>query len=343
MKIQAVLQARQLMIGYHPRRKDERVVLRDLNFELRSGELTCLLGPNGVGKSTLLRTLASNQPPLGGELTLDKRPLSGFSRSELAGKLGLVLTDATQAGGLRVHELVALGRQPHTGFFGRLTARDRQAVTDAMRLVGILHKRDAYVAELSDGERQKVMIAKVLVQECPVIILDEPTAFLDAVSRMDVMTLLRRLAAVQGKAVLLSTHDVDEALQLADRLWLLTPQGIQTGATEDLVISGAMDGLMPHPGIRFDAASGRFQASVAGGRRVCIEAASPLLRRWAENALRRNEYRVLAANDAAAAKAGRLRIEGASDLTWTEDGHIRRFSSFGALIEALREGVHTWK
>lgn len=153
-------------------------------------ELTCLLGPNGAGKSTLLRTLSAFQLPLEGELWLEGRPLRDYSEREKSRKIGVVLTDKTQAGGLTVYELVSLGRQPHTGFWGRLNREDHKLVEEALTAVGISHKAANYVAELSDGERQKVMIAKALVQECPLILLDEPTAFLDVVSRIEIMTLL---------------------------------------------------------------------------------------------------------------------------------------------------------
>lgn len=152
-----------------------------------------------------------------------------------------------------MYELVALGRQPHTGFFGRLHRHDHAIIQEALNAVGITHKAQSYTAELSDGERQKVMIAKALVQECPLIILDEPTAFLDVVSRIEIMTLLHRLAVEQNKAILLSTHDIEQALVLSDKLWLLSKEkGLQCGVTEDMILSHQMDNLFSHSNIRFD-------------------------------------------------------------------------------------------
>lgn len=246
-----MFEAKDLSIGYR-KGKAQHVVRAGLTFALRGGELTCLLGANGVGKSTLLRTLAAMQPPLGGELCLQGKPLALYTPKELSRLIGIVLTEKTQAGGLTVGDLVALGRQPHTGFFGRLRERDRQLVAEAMALVGIGHKAACYVAELSDGERQKAMIAKALVQECPLIFLDEPTAFLDTPSRIEVMLLLKRLANEQGKAILLSTHDTDLALTLADTLWLLTPRGLVTGATDELVSGGQVASLFSAPHVAFD-------------------------------------------------------------------------------------------
>lgn len=176
----AVITANDLCIGYRQGKQEKRIH-EHLSFRLYPGELTCLLGANGTGKSTLLRTLAASQPALSGELFVQEKPLSAYSEKERSRTIGVVLTDKTQAGGLTVYELVALGRQPHTGFFGRLNKTDHSIIEEALEAVSISHKAHSYTAELSDGERQKVMIAKALVQECPLILLDEPTAFLDVV------------------------------------------------------------------------------------------------------------------------------------------------------------------
>lgn len=221
MKVQSVvIEAKDLTIGYRHGKRGE-VVHSHLNFALCRGELTCLLGSNGAGKSTLLRTLAAVQPPLSGDITLLGKPLASYSPKERSREIGIVLTDKTQAGGLSVRELVALGRQPHTGFFGRLGKEDHGIIDHALEAVGMAEKTSKYTAELSDGERQKVMIAKALVQECPLILLDEPTAFLDVVSRIEIMTLLHRLASEEQRAILMSTHDIEQALVLGDKLWLL--------------------------------------------------------------------------------------------------------------------------
>lgn len=221
MKVQSVvIEAKDLTIGYRHGKRGE-VVHSHLNFALCRGELTCLLGSNGAGKSTLLRTLAAVQPPLSGDITLLGKPLASYSPKERSREIGIVLTDKTQAGGLSVRELVALGRQPHTGFFGHLGKEDHEIIDHALEAVGMAEKASKYTAELSDGERQKVMIAKALVQECPLILLDEPTAFLDVVSRIEIMTLLHRLASEEQCAILMSTHDIEQALVLGDKLWLL--------------------------------------------------------------------------------------------------------------------------
>ena len=290
MKKKIVIQGKDLTIGYRTGKK-EKIVHQHLNFQLHAGELTCLLGANGAGKSTLLRTLSASQPSLAGELRILDKPVSAYTEKERSRTIGVVLTDKTFTGGLSVYELVALGRQPHTGFFGRLTKEDRRIVEEAMENVGIAHKARNYTAELSDGERQKVMIAKALVQECPLILLDEPTAFLDVVSRIEIMHLLHRLAVEQNKAILLSTHDIEQALVLSDKLWLLTKgEGLQYGVTEDIILSHRMDSLFPHKDIRFDYDHGVYYPTVEGHRKVCVTCEDKTLLHWTLNALNRHGY-----------------------------------------------------
>ena len=290
MEKKVVIQGKNLSIGYRTG-KQEKIVHQHLNFELRAGELTCLLGANGAGKSTLLRTLSASQPSLGGELTMLGKRISDYTEKERSRTIGVVLTDKTFAGGLSVYELVALGRQPHTGFFGRLTKEDKRIVQEAMENVGIAHKARNYTAELSDGERQKVMIAKALVQECPLILLDEPTAFLDVVSRIEIMHLLHRLAIEQQKAILLSTHDIEQALVLSDKLWLLTKgEGLQCGVTEDIILNHRMDSLFTHDNIRFDYDHGVYYPTVIGKRRISVSCEEKTLLHWMMNALNRHGY-----------------------------------------------------
>ena len=291
MEKKIVIQGYDLRIGYRTG-KQEKVVHEHLDFELRAGELTCLLGANGAGKSTLLRTLSASQPSLGGELKMLDKPLKEYTEKERSRTIGVVLTDKTFAGGLSVYELVALGRQPHTGFFGRLTKEDKRIVQEAMENVDIAHKARNYVAELSDGERQKVMIAKALVQECPLILLDEPTAFLDVVSRIEIMHLLHRLAVEQQKAILLSTHDIEQALVLADKLWLLSKEnGLQCGVTEDVILNRQMENLFPHKDIRFDYEHGIYTLHENNQKEISVESEDKVLLHWICNALQRNGYK----------------------------------------------------
>jgi iron complex transport system ATP-binding protein len=220
----ASVQLSDLSIGYR-QHNNRRVVAKGLSAPIYSGQLTCLLGRNGVGKSTLLRTLSAFQPPLDGSIMVDGRNLSSFTAKELARTIGVVLTERPDVQQMTVRELVAMGRSPYTGFWGRLEADDESIVDDAMNMVGIAGLSSRLATTLSDGERQKVMIAKALAQQTPVVYLDEPTAFLDYPSKVDMLLLLRRISREAGKTVFLSTHDVELALQVADCLWLMQQDG----------------------------------------------------------------------------------------------------------------------
>ncbi|HJC95218.1 MAG TPA: ABC transporter ATP-binding protein [Candidatus Phocaeicola gallinarum] len=331
-----VIEGKDLSIGYR-KGKVTKYVHRHLNFVLRRGELTCLLGANGTGKSTLLRTLAAAQPALGGELNLLGRKIGAYTERERSRTIGVVLTDKTQAGGLTVYELVALGRQPHTGFFGRLRQTDKDIIRHALQAVGITDKASQYTAELSDGERQKVMIAKALVQECPLILLDEPTAFLDVVSRIEIMTLLHRLAEEEQKAILLSTHDIEQALVLADRLWLLTPEnGMECGVTEDLILNNRMDTLFARQNsrIRFDLTHGVFSPTVGGKKSIRLNAANEVLEHWTQNALNRRNYFCLP-DETAYAALPLLTVVSPQRIELTVEGQTTVFRSFDQLLQTL--------
>lgn len=329
MEKNTVIQGKDLRIGYRTG-KQEKVVHQHLNFELQKGELTCLLGANGAGKSTLLRTLSASQPALEGELLMMGKPMANYTEKERSRTIGVVLTDKTFAGGLSVFELIALGRQPHTGFFGRLNKEDRRIIEEAMENVGIAHKARNYTAELSDGERQKVMIAKALVQECPLILLDEPTAFLDVVSRIEIMQLLHRLAVKQDKAILLSTHDIEQALVLADKLWLLTKgKGLQCGVTEDVILNHQMDSLFTHKDIRFDYDHGVYYPTVEGQRLISVSCEDKTLLHWTFNALNRHGFRCTFTPQPS---IPHLKVLSANEIFWYNEGREIIHNSFESLL-----------
>lgn len=255
------IETKSLKIGYRLSGGVEKVVHSGMNLVLKRGEVTCLLGLNGAGKSTLIKTLCGFIPPLGGDITIVGKPLREYSQSELSRTIGVVLTDRNVAGGITVYELVSLGRYPHTGFFGHLTDADHTIVRKSLEAVGIADRSCRFVAELSDGERQKAFIAKALAQECPIIILDEPTAFLDVTSRVELMMLLRSVARSQGRSVLLSTHDLDTALQFADCLWLQDGQPeMMCGNPDNLVADGSLERFFSRDGLRFDPVQRRIVA-----------------------------------------------------------------------------------
>lgn len=257
--MEPLLQANGISAGYRAGRNTS-VVLHDVNVAMRAGEVVCMLGANGAGKSTLLRTLSREQAPLSGVVTVGGSDIHGMKWGEVARCLSVVYTERTHAGALTVEEVVSLGRQPYTGFLGRLDDTDREVVRDSIRAVGMERFTERFMATLSDGERQKVMIARALAQRTPIMMLDEPTTFLDVASRLEIMELLAQLAHEHGKAVLLSTHDVADALEIADRLWLLCGDGgVKQGTVDELVSAGMMDNLFAGRNVRFDAVAGDYR------------------------------------------------------------------------------------
>ena len=245
------IELNRLTIGY-PGKRGQTVVMRQLNGALLGGELTCLLGPNGVGKSTLLKTLATFIHPLEGTIKIDGRDLCTMSPGLLAKIIGVVLTAKPEAANLTVEEIVGMGRTPYTGFWGTLDEEDRRVVDWALDLMGIGLLRHRMAGTLSDGESQRMMIAKALAQQTPVIVLDEPTAFLDFPSKVQLMRLLREVAHHTGKIVFMSTHDVGMALQLADCLWIMQKGELSIGTTGELSEQGALSRFLDKDGIRYD-------------------------------------------------------------------------------------------
>ena len=326
-----VIETNHLSIGYLLKGGRRKIIHEDLNLRLQPGEVTCLLGLNGAGKSTLLRTLCGFQPPLSGEIRLMGKPLASYSQSNFSLTVGVVLTEKTNAGGITVYELVSLGRHPYTGFFGQLKKHDREIIEQSLEAAGIAHKAQNYVSELSDGERQKAMIAKALAQQCPIILLDEPTAFLDVTSRIETMVLLHRLAMEQ--AILLSTHDLDLAIQMGDCLWLQEKgRPMACGTPEDLILSGAFESFFGKEDIVFDPSTGKLNTK-APVDPIGVEG-DFLVSYWVGNALIRNGFRP------APAKEGQVNVNclSPSDLLLTlPDGKVRKLDGVAALIEAVRE------
>lgn len=251
-----MLQTNNLAIGYG----SGQLICDDINVSLQPGELVCLLGPNGAGKTTLLRTLAGLHLPLAGDILLAGQSVRQTPARLLAQRLAIVTTERVEVGMMTGRALVALGRVPHTDWTGQLTPYDEEIITQALRLVNAQSLAERRLTQMSDGERQRVLIARALAQQGTVLLLDEPTAYLDLPRRIDTLHLLRRLAQDTQQAVLLSTHDLDLALKLADVLWLMAPgQPLQVGAPEDLVLSGAFNRAFDLDGIAFDVTTGAFR------------------------------------------------------------------------------------
>lgn len=251
MKNDAILELRDLCIGYS-NDGHHHIVAQTLNASQSRGTLTCLIGPNGIGKSTLMRTMAAFQSPIKGDIIIEGRNIKEYSPKELSARIGVVLTEKDMPADLTIEEVVALGRVPYTNFWGTLTKQDRDIVDEAISLVGLSNLRHRKIHHVSDGERQKAMIAKSLAQQTPLIFLDEPTAFLDYPSKIAMMQLLRRLAHEQAKLIILSTHDLEIAFQTADELWLLQQSGLQTGTLDELSELGAISAFLDSNELWYD-------------------------------------------------------------------------------------------
>ncbi|MCC6896772.1 MAG: ABC transporter ATP-binding protein [Anaerolineae bacterium] len=332
-----VLTTRQLAVGYAAPRKPPTVVVDDITVDLLAGELICLIGPNGAGKSTLMRTLAGMQPPLAGHIALSGDDLTTLQPRELARRLSIVLTERVEVGVLSAYTLVALGRYPYTGWLGDLRPEDEAVVEQAITAVGAADLAGRSVSELSDGERQKIMIARALAQEPAVMLLDEPTAYLDMPRRAELMTMLRRLARESGRAILLSTHDLDLALRNADRIWLLPKGGkLRVGAPEDLVLSGAFEAAFQSEGVAFDAYTGAFRSSVdAAGVVDVVGEGLPAL--WTQRALEREGFCVHRGEGSAAVRVVIRQVDGTARWEVTVDGTAQNCASLYDLIAAVKK------
>lgn len=332
-----LLKLQNLSIGYLQGRRSRAVVAEGLSVSLHTAELVCLLGPNGAGKSTLMRTIAGMQPPLAGQALLLGEDIHRLKARELARRLSIVLTERVTVGILSAYALVALGRHPHTNWAGTLTEQDHDVVRWATQTVGAEDLAHRPVGELSDGERQKVMVARALAQEPEVMILDEVTAFLDLPRRVEVMRLLREIAHREGTAILLSTHDLDLALRSADRIWLLSKGGaLQVGAPEELVLSGAFAEAFASEGVTFDERRGAFRITErheAGEVKVTGEEIGAL---WTARALERCGFSVAENGDAAALSVEVSRRD--TQITWllNAGGQRRSYSSLADLLGRLK-------
>ena len=336
---EVALAAHSLAVGYRVGRTKSRAVLQDIDLELHRGEFVCLLGPNGTGKSTLLRTIGKMQPLLAGSVEIGGRDIYHLSNHTLAMLLSVVLTDRLTVGRLTAYALIGLGRYPYTGWAAGLTEDDHRIIQWAIRATRSEDLAARDISELSDGERQRVMIARALAQQPTVMLLDEPTAFLDLPTRVEITGLLKRLTRETGLAVLMSTHDLDLALRSADTLWLITPEGrVEHGAPEDLILRGALQSTFSSSELIFDSDIGGFrhQTPVVGN---ALLIANGLSEKWMRRALEREGFKVfgcrtsnedidveIITNDPAKASAWRLRA----------DGQEHHCADIGSLVSRLR-------
>lgn len=289
-KLKEILSLNGLRIGYASG-KNENVILPPLDACANEGELIAVIGRNGIGKSTLLRTLTGLQKPLGGEIFYDNRSINEYSRMELALKVGYISTESVKVSNMTVYDLVALGRFPHTNWIGRIEQEDDSAIMDAIEKVSMTAFSNKFVAELSDGERQKVMIARILAQDSGLMVMDEPTAFLDVAGKYDIFHLLHMLSGSHNKTIIYSTHDLQMAISQSDKIWLILDDRLVEGAPEDLMISGAFDHLFSSSSVAFNSSDGSFSFRSELKGELFIEG-NGAQRYWTEKAINRAGFNV---------------------------------------------------
>lgn len=288
MNTGTVASAKKLKIGYKG-----KSIHPPLNLNLYEGELVCLIGQNGCGKSTLIRTLGGLQPPVGGQIEIMGVRIDKLKPKQRAGLISFVLTDRTASDNLTVRQTVEMGRLPYTNMFGTLKPADKEICDACMAETNISHLQDRRLGEISDGERQRTLIAKALAQTTPLILLDEPCAHLDLPNKISVMCLLRKLAKNSRKSVLLSSHELDIALQVADKIWLMDKDGLQRGTPEDLILEGKIEAAFNGTNCRFEPSSGTFKINYGTGRKISVTGDATCLRTsWTKRALSRAGFEI---------------------------------------------------
>ena len=255
-----ILKTKALSIGYVSK-KANTVIASNINIELKRGELVGLIGANGIGKSTLLRTLTNVQNPIDGAIEINKKNISDYNPIDLAKVMSLVLTEQVASKNLSIYELVSLGRQPYTNWIGNLSEDDIEAVNTALKQTNLLDLKNNNCFELSDGQLQKVMIARALAQDTDLIILDEPTTHLDMYHKAYILKLLQRLAKETNKTILFSSHEIDLAIQLCDNLIVMTDKEVISGKPSSLISKGTFKTLFPKDLIAFDEKTRSFRVN----------------------------------------------------------------------------------
>jgi iron complex transport system ATP-binding protein len=284
-----ILSIDSLKIGY-AYGKRQKILLPPLAASAYKGELIAVIGRNGIGKSTLLRTIIGLQPSYGGKIIIMGKKISEYSRLEMAQQIGYISTDVVKVSNMRVRDLVALGRFPHTNWTGKITGKDHEVITESINKAGMSGFENRLISELSDGERQRAMIARVLAQDTEVMLMDEPTAFLDISSRFEVVNLMLELSK-KGKTIIFSTHDFNIAVDQADKIWLILENELTEGAPEDLVLNGSFDHLFDTSVVKFNNEDGSFSFRKENRSKIYI-AGDGKMKFWTEKAVIRAGYAV---------------------------------------------------
>lgn len=329
-----LLHTKQLSIGY-TYKKTNKVILSGIDLQLFPGQLIGLLGPNGVGKSTLLRTLAGVQPALSGKVMIGGQDITGMNALEVAQKISLVLTDRSFSGNLNVLDLVSLGRYPHTGWSGSLQERDHRKIKQAIEQTQVEYLLQQKLHQISDGQLQKAMIARALAQDGEIMILDEPTAHLDLNNKIEILLLLKKLGNITGKGIIIATHELDLAVKIADQIWLAQcNEPVHSGMPEELAMSGVFQNIYSGRDYHIDHTNGQVKLKLESRKKIKI-AGENEARYWTGNALQRNGYQVTE-GDADL----RLEIAGRNNnMEWKlfQNQNTQIFTSLSALIDHLQK------
>lgn len=283
-----ILSINNLEIGYISG-KSKKALLPPLNAAAGKGELIAIIGRNGIGKSTLLRTLTGLQPGISGSIFYYGKDIRDYTRLDLAREVGYISTEIVKVSNMRVYDLVALGRFPHTNWIGKIEPEDDEIIKSALEKTSMSDFSKKYVSELSDGERQKVMISRILAQDTGIMIMDEPTAFLDIGSKYEILHLLHQLSRQNQKTIIFSTHDLQMAVSQADKIWLVLDNHLIEGAPEDLILAGAFDHLFDLSPVKFNTENGTFTFRGEERGSYYIEG-DGIIRHWTEEAVKRSGF-----------------------------------------------------
>jgi len=311
-----------------------QILLPPVTGSAKAGELIAVIGRNGIGKSTFLRTITGLQPLISGDLKIEGKSISEYPRAKLAKKAGFISTEIVRVSNMRVYDLVSLGRYPYTNWLGRISDADDEIIAGAITKTGMSRFSDRPVTELSDGERQRAMIAMILAQDTNLMVMDEPTAFLDISSKFEILHLMHELTQNRNKTIVFSTHDLSAAINQADKIWLLKEQGILEGAPEDLMLEGSFKALFDESKVRFNSSDGTFtiRSEAKGKVFVC---GGEEKKYWTEKALIRAGYSVTERESA-------IEVETPSqnNAKWKcrTPGNAQEFNTIYELISWIREG-----
>lgn len=325
-----ILEIDHLEIGFSAGRRT-KLLSKPLTASASKGELIAVIGRNGIGKSTLLRTIMGLQNSLGGKVILNNINISEISANELAREIGYISTEVVRVSNMKVYDLVALGRFPHTNWIGKLDKESLSAIRNALIKTGMESFSDRYVSELSDGERQRSMIARVLAQDTKIMVMDEPTAFLDIAGKYEIINLLLNLTR-EGKIIIFSTHDFSIALNLTDKIWLLTSEYLLEGAPEDLMLRGAFNHLFESSVVGFNSEDGSFSFRNQSRGMIWVEGEG-MLKTWTDKAVSRAGYSISETKS-----LPYLMIPSGTNKKWKliRDNSSTEFNSLYDLVACLR-------